>query len=288
MSGTPKIKIEGQKYSSADRVRADRTDELYKHIPEGDTLMTIDGLRVVYRTDDSETVAVDDFTLDVKKGELISIIGPSGCGKTTILRSIAGLLQPTSGKIKIGEHECTTAGSDRGMVFQDFALFPWRTVRKNVEFGMEVAGVPKQEREERAMKYIRAVGLEKFADSRIHELSGGMKQRVGIIRALVMHPAVILMDEPFGALDAQTRNIMQDQLTKIIMHSERTIIFITHSVDEALYLSDRVVMLSKRPAKVKEIIEVPWERPRDRASPEFTALRKRILTELEKENVMEN
>ena len=124
-----KIKIEGKKYDSSDRVRADRTDELYKHIPEGETLMKIDGLRVVYRTDDSETVAVDDFTLDVKKGELISIIGPSGCGKTTILRSIAGLLQPTSGKITIGDNECTTAGSDRGMVFQDFALFPWRTVK---------------------------------------------------------------------------------------------------------------------------------------------------------------
>ena len=286
MSG--KIKIEGKRYSSADRVRADRTDELYKHIPEGETLMKIDGLRVVYRTDDSETVAVDDFTLDVKKGELISIIGPSGCGKTTILRSIAGLLQPTSGRITIGDNECTTAGSDRGMVFQDFALFPWRTVKQNVAFGMEVAGVPKEEREERAMKYIRAVGLEKFADSRIHELSGGMKQRVGIARALVMHPAVILMDEPFGALDAQTRNIMQEQLTKIITRSERTIIFITHSVDEALFLSDRVVMLSKRPATIKEIIDIPWERPRDRASPEFTALRKRILAELEKENVMEN
>ena len=288
MSDRPKIKIEGKKYSSADRVRADRTDELYKHIPEGETLMKIENLRVVYRTDDSETVAVDDFTLDVKKGELISIIGPSGCGKTTILRSIAGLLQPTSGRITIDGRECTTAGSDRGMVFQDFALFPWRTVLQNVDFGMEVAGVPKQEREERAMKYIRAVGLEKFANSRIHELSGGMKQRVGIARALVMHPAVILMDEPFGALDAQTRNIMQEQLTKIITHSERTIIFITHSVDEALFLSDRVVMLSKRPSTIKEIIDVDWPRPRDRAAPEFTALRKRILTELEKENVMEN
>ena len=285
MSG--KIKIEGKRYSSADRVRADRTDELYKHIPEGETLMKIDGLRVVYRTDDSETVAVDDFTLDVKKGELISIIGPSGCGKTTILRSIAGLLQPTSGRITIGDNECTTAGSDRGMVFQDFALFPWRTVKQNVAFGMEVAGVPKEEREERAMKYIRAVGLEKFADSRIHELSGGMKQRVGIARALVMHPAVILMDEPFGALDAQTRNIMQEQLTKIITRSERTIIFITHSVDEAVFLSDRIVILTKRPAKIKEIVEIPWPRPRDRASPEFTALRKRILEELEKENVLQ-
>jgi len=281
-----KIKIEGQKWGQ-ERVRADRTDELYKDIPEGETLMSIKDLRVVYITDDSETVAVDNFSLDVKKGELISIVGPSGCGKTTILRCIAGLLQPTTGDITIGDNKCTSPGSDRGMVFQDFALFPWRTVKQNVEFGMEIAGVPKEERQERAMKYIKAVGLEKFADSRIHELSGGMKQRVGIARALVMHPAVILMDEPFGALDAQTRNIMQEQLTKIIVHSERTIIFVTHSVDEALYLSDRVVVLTKRPSTIYKVIEVPWERPRDRASPEFTALRKKILEYLEEQNVME-
>ncbi len=282
------IKIEGERFDSKDRVRADRTDELYKDIPEGETLMRIDKLRVVYKTDDSETVAVDDFTLDVKKGELISIVGPSGCGKTTILRSIAGLLQPTSGRITIGDKECTAPGSDRGMVFQDFALFPWRSVQNNVEFGMEVAGVPKEERRERAERYIKAVGLEKFANARIHELSGGMKQRVGIARALVMHPAVILMDEPFGALDAQTRNIMQEQLTKIIQHSERTIIFVTHSVDEALFLSDRVVVLTKRPSTIYKVIDVPWDRPRDRASPEFTALRKQILTYLEQQNVMDD
>lgn len=283
-----KIKTSGPKPRSKDRVRADRTDELYKDIPEGESLMKIDNLRVVYQSDDTETVAVDDFSLDVKKGELVSIVGPSGCGKTTILRCIAGLLQPTSGKITIGDKECTAPGSDRGMVFQDFALFPWRTVKQNVEFGMEIAGVPKEEREERAMRYIKAVGLEKFADSRIHELSGGMKQRVGIARALVMHPAVILMDEPFGALDAQTRNIMQEQLTKIIQHSARTIMFVTHSVDEALYLSDRVVILTKRPSTIYKIIDVPWDRPRDRADPEFTALRKKILEYLEMQNVMED
>lgn len=282
------IKIEGKKYSDKDRVAADRTDELYKDIPEGQTLMRIDHLRVVYRTDESETVAVDDFTLDVKKGELISIVGPSGCGKTTILRSIAGLLQPTSGTITIGGKECTAPGSDRGMVFQDFALFPWRSVRQNVEFGMEIAGVPKEERRERSERYLKAVGLEKFADARIHELSGGMKQRVGIARTLVMHPAVVLMDEPFGALDAQTRNIMQEQLTKIIQHSERTIIFVTHSVDEALFLSDRVVVLSKRPSTIYKIVDVPWPRPRDRADPEFTALRKKILSYLEQQNVMDD
>ncbi|MBE6527723.1 MAG: ABC transporter ATP-binding protein [Thermoplasmata archaeon] len=284
---TEKIKIEGKKWSK-ERVRADRTDELYAHIPEGETLMSIDDLRVVYVTDDSETVAVDNFTLDVKKGELVSIVGPSGCGKTTILRCIAGLLQPTSGKVLMGDKECTSPGSDRGMVFQDFALFPWRSVKKNVEFGMEVAGVPKAEREERAMRYIKAVGLEKFANSRIHELSGGMKQRVGIARALVMHPAVILMDEPFGALDAQTRNIMQEQLDKIITHSERTIIFVTHSVDEALYLSDRVVILSKRPSTIFKVVDVPWPRPRDRTNPEFGALRKQILQYLEEQNVMDD
>ena len=283
----PKIKIEGDKYKAKDRVRADRTDELYKDIPEGGTLMTIKDLRVVYRTDDSETVAVENFSLDVKKGELISIVGPSGCGKTTILRCIAGLLQPTEGKIMIGDKECTSPGSDRGMVFQDFALFPWRSVVQNVEFGMEVAGVPKEERRERALRYVKAVGLEKFADSRIHELSGGMKQRVGIARALVMHPAVVLMDEPFGALDAQTRNIMQETLNKIITHSARTVLFVTHSVDEALYLSDRVVVLSKRPSTIYKIVDVPWPRPRDRAAPEFTELRKKILSYLEEQNVME-
>ena len=282
----PKIKIEGEKWGN-ERLRADRTDEMYAHIKEGETLMTIDNLRVVYRTDNSEVVAVDDFTIDVKKGELVSIVGPSGCGKTTILRSIAGLLQPTSGVIKIGENDCKGPGSDRGMVFQDFALFPWRTVKENVEFGLEIAGVSKEEREERSLRYIKAVGLEKFADSRIHELSGGMKQRVGIARALVMHPAMVLMDEPFGALDAQTRNIMQEQLIKIIKESERTILFVTHSVDEALFLSDRVIILTKRPATIHKVIEVPWPRPRDRTCQEFTKLRKDILAYLEDQNVLE-
>lgn len=283
----PEVKVEGERYKAKDRVRLDRTDELFKDIAEGEPIMNIEHLRVVYKTDNAETVAVEDFTLQVGKGELISIVGPSGCGKTTILRSIAGLLQPTSGKITIGNKECTSPGSDRGMVFQDFALFPWRTVLKNVEFGMEVAGVPKEERRARALKYIKAVGLEKFADSRIHELSGGMKQRVGIARAMVMHPAVILMDEPFGALDAQTRNIMQEMLVKIVEHSARTIIFVTHSVDEALYLSDRVVVLSKRPSTIYKIVDVPGNRPRDRTDPKFTELRKTILGYLEKQNVME-
>jgi NitT/TauT family transport system ATP-binding protein len=266
--------------------RPERREKLYTDIMEGDTLLNITDLRVVFKTDDKETIAVDNFTLDVKKGELVSIIGPSGCGKTTILRAIAGLIEPTGGSIKIGGKECRGPGSDRGMVFQDFALFPWRTVRKNVEFGMEIAGIPKEERHERAERYIKLVGLDKFEDARVHELSGGMKQRVGIARAFVNHPEVTLMDEPFGALDAQTRNIMQTQLLRILQNTEQTIIFVTHSVDEALFLSDRVVMLTKRPARINRIIDVPWPRPRERSDRDFVEMRKSILDELEKENVM--
>jgi NitT/TauT family transport system ATP-binding protein len=246
----------------------------------------IKNLNKTFKTSDSETVALEDFSLDIKKGELITIVGPSGCGKTTLLRVIAGLEEPTSGTVSSGDKVFTEPGPDRGMVFQDFALFPWRSVRKNVEFGLEVAGVPKEERHATAEKYIEIVGLDKFADARVHELSGGMKQRVGIARTLVTNPEMILMDEPFGALDAQTRNIMQAGLIKILNKTDKTIIFVTHSVDEAVYLSDRIVILTKRPARIKEIVEIPWPRPRDRASPEFTALRKRILEELEQENVM--
>ena len=278
--------IEGQKYDSKDRIRADRTDMLYKDIPEGSPLVKIRDLNVTYRTDEKTTVAVDNISFDINKGELISIVGPSGCGKSTILRCISGLLQPTSGTIMIGDRLCTTAGSDRGMVFQDFALFPWRSVRKNVEFGLEIAGVPKEERRERSDRYLKSMGLLDFADSRVHELSGGMKQRVGIARAMIMHPAVILMDEPFGALDAQTRNILQESLVNVLKNSHRTIVFVTHSVDEALYLSDRVLVLSKRPASVHQIIEVPGDRPRDRGAPEYAKMRKEILDYLETQNTM--
>ncbi|MCL2032570.1 MAG: ABC transporter ATP-binding protein [Methanomassiliicoccaceae archaeon] len=267
-----------------DEQGTEQTPQEYAAPP--DTHIVISGLRKVFKRDEVETVALEDFSLDIKKGELITLVGPSGCGKTTILRLIAGLIQPTSGEIRISGRPCTAPGADRGMVFQDFALFPWRSVRKNVEFGLEVAGVPKEERRERAEKYIKLAGLEKFIDARVHELSGGMKQRVGIARALVGHPDVILMDEPFGALDAQTRNIMQVQLLNILEKTDQTIIFVTHSVDEAVFLSDRIVVLTKRPASIKEIIDIPWPRPRDRACLEFTALRKKILTELEKENVM--
>ena len=261
--------------------------DLSKGAPKGaDGYLTLNSVRKVFKKDDKETVAISDISLSIKKGELVSILGPSGCGKTTVLRMIAGLTEPTSGEVLVDGAKVTGPGSDRGMVFQDFALFPWRSVKKNIEFGLEIAGVPKAERDERVTKYIEIVGLTDFADARVHELSGGMKQRVGIARAIVNNPKVILMDEPFGALDAQTRNIMQAGLVKILEKTDQTIVFVTHSVDEAVFLSDRIVVLTKRPAVIKETIDIPWPRPRDRASVEFTALRKRILTELEKENVM--
>ena len=266
-------------------VRFETSDEWATE--NNDTLISIKNLNKTYVTDESSTVAIEDFSLEIEKGELISIVGPSGCGKTTLLRMIAGLLEPSSGSISINGKECKGPGPDRGMVFQDYALFPWRSVRKNVEFGMEINGMSKEDRTKRANKLLDVVGLERFADSRVHELSGGMKQRVAIARALATHPDVILMDEPFGALDAQTRNLMQEELVRVIQKTNQTVIFITHSVDEAVYLSDRIVVLTKRPAVIKEIVDIPWERPRDRASPEFTALRKEILEELRAENVMD-
>ncbi len=274
---TDNIEVKGVVNETADQWAAGSSD----------TQISIKNLGKTYRTDDSETVAIQDFSLDIKKGELISIVGPSGCGKTTLLRMIAGLLDPTSGSILIDGRECSGTGPDRGMVFQDYALFPWRSVRKNIEFGLEIAGVAKDERKARSDELLKLVGLEAFADARIHELSGGMKQRVAIARALATHPAVLLMDEPFGALDAQTRNLMQESFIKILEQTDQTVIFITHSVDEAVYLSDRIVVLTKRPASIKSVFDIPWEWPRDRAAPEFTALRKEILEELRSENVME-
>lgn len=186
----------------------------------------------------------------------------------------------------MNKKEITDPGSDRGMVFQEFGLFPWRTVRKNIEFGLEIRNVPKEERKRISDKYIDLVGLKGFETSHPNELSGGMKQRVGIARALANDPEILLMDEPFGALDAQTRNLMQKELLRIWSETKKTIVFITHSVDEAVFVADRVVVMSARPGKIRYVFNVEWERPRDRASVEFASLRKKILAELEKETAV--
>ncbi|MCJ7516405.1 MAG: ABC transporter ATP-binding protein [Methanomassiliicoccales archaeon] len=248
-------------------------------------VLSIKDLHKSFRKDDGGLVAIEDFNLDIMDGEFVCVLGPSGCGKTTLLRIIAGLEEPTSGKILLKNKEITGPGSDRGMVFQVFGLFPWRSVRKNIEFGLEIRKIPKEERKAISDRYIDLVGLKGFETSHPNELSGGMKQRVGIARALANDPAILLMDEPFGALDAQTRNLMQKELLRIWSEMKKTVVFITHSVDEAVFVADRVVVMSARPGKIKSIFDVEWERPRDRSGVEFASLRKKILAELEIETV---
>jgi NitT/TauT family transport system ATP-binding protein len=255
-----------------------------EHQPEdvgSGMILEIRELKKAFPKKKGEMVAIADFDLSVKEGEFVCILGPSGCGKTTILRIIAGLETQSSGRILLNGQEISGPGSDRGMVFQEFALFPWRTVRRNVEFGLEMKGVPPEERRTRTQKFIDLVGLSGFEDYHPYQLSGGMKQRVGIARALANEPAILLMDEPFGALDAQTRNLMQKELLRIWSETKKTVVFITHSVDEAVFLADRIVVMTARPSSIGQIYEIKWDRPRDRGSPEFANLRKQILAQLE-------
>ncbi len=227
--------------------------------------------------------AVRDFDLEIAEGEFVCVVGPSGCGKTTLLRCIAGLEAPTRGEVLIRGEPLEGAGAERGYVFQSFALFPWRTVRRNIEFGLEIKGMSKEERRRVSDEYIDLVGLQGFEEAYPRELSGGMQQRVGLARALANDPAVLLMDEPFGSLDAQTRNIMQTEVLKIWNRTHKTIIFVTHSVDESIFLADRVVVLTARPASIKAIFPVDLPRPRDRASDPFAHIRHEVLEDLTEE-----
>ncbi|WP_440954053.1 ABC transporter ATP-binding protein [Methanosarcina sp. Mfa9] len=235
------------------------------------------------KEDKSETQALENINFDVEDGEFICLLGPSGCGKTTLLRIVAGLETQTSGEITLNGVPITGPDPKRGMVFQQYSLFPWRTVIDNITFGLEMQGIGKGEARKQVEKYLDLVGLEQFKNSYPHELSGGMQQRAAIARALANEPEVLLMDEPFGALDAQTRNILQDELLKIWEQKNVTFLFVTHSVDEAVFLSDRIVVMTSRPGRVKEIIKVELPRPRSRTSPEANRLRDRILKLLEQE-----
>jgi len=239
---------------------------------------------VAYRTENGSTlVALDQINLRVQSGEFLCIVGPSGCGKSTLLHLIAALQKPTSGSIVVDDEYVTTPGTDRIMIFQEHGLFPWLTVGENVEFGMKMKGLSREEREEKTRYYLRLVHLAQFKDSRPHQLSGGMRQRVALARALATEPDVLLMDEPFAALDAQTRDMLHDELERIWAETGRTIIFVTHNVREAVRLGDRVVLLSFRPGRVKEEFVVSLPRPRYLEEVEVARTARQILDSLRDE-----
>lgn len=235
----------------------------------------------------SDFIAVDNVSLDVKEGEFVVIVGPSGCGKSTLLDLLAGLTKPTSGQILLDNKPITGPALDRGIVFQQYALFPWLTALGNIEFGLEAKGVPAKQRRETARHFLDLVGLSKFENRHPNELSGGMKQRVAIARSLAYNPDVLLMDEPFAALDAQTREGLQAELLKIWEKSGKTIIFITHGIDEAVYLGQRVAVMTSWPGRIKEIIDIPDAlRSKDedvRSTAEFGQLRHQIWSLLREE-----
>jgi NitT/TauT family transport system ATP-binding protein len=232
-----------------------------------------------------ETVALDNVNLDIKQNELISLIGPSGCGKTTFLRVLAGLTSPTAGYITMNGTNIQGPGPDRALVFQEYVLMPWMTALSNVEFSLQMQQIPREERRRRALELIQLVGLDGFEHYFPHELSGGMSQRVGIARALAANPTVLLMDEPFGSLDAQTREYMQDELLRIWELQKKTAIFSTPSIEEAVYLSDRIAIMTPRPGRIQEIVEINLPRPRKfshKLSPEFMDHRRYIWEVLTK------
>lgn len=225
--------------------------------------LVISNVTKIFKNGSDTVQALEEINLHVKNKEFVSILGASGCGKSTLLRIIGGLEKPTTGSIKVDGKEIKKPGPDRGMVFQAYTLFPWLTVQRNIEFGLKQKGIAKEERANIAKKYIEIVGLKGFEDVYPNRLSGGMKQRVAIARALANDPEIILLDEPFGALDMQTRSIMQELLLKVWQQSQKTVILVTHDIDEAIFMADRVVVMKSRPGSIKEIIDVDLPRPRD-------------------------
>ncbi|MEA2098214.1 MAG: ABC transporter ATP-binding protein [Patescibacteria group bacterium] len=232
------------------------------------------------KKDFKDLKVLGNINFEVEEDELICIVGPSGCGKTTLLRIIIGLEQPTAGNILIKDKSLKQPVSDLGFVFQESALFPWRSVLGNVKFPLEIKGIEKEKREEIARKYLKLVGLEGFEDSYPFELSGGMKQRAALARVLAKDSEILLMDEPFASVDAQTSNKLQEELVNLWQKTMKTIIFITHSIDEAVYLSDKILVLSKSPSVIKKVFTNVLPRPRDRNSSEFIELKKAVMEEI--------
>jgi NitT/TauT family transport system ATP-binding protein len=225
---------------------------------------------------DQEVVALRDINLVVQPGEFVCLLGPSGCGKSTLLNALAGFAPPSSGQITVGGQPVGAPGPDRGMVFQEYALFPWMTVAQNVAFGLELRGLPKTEVQDKVAELLAMLGLADFAKRFPKDLSGGMRQRVAIARVLALDSPIMLMDEPFGALDALTRRTLQDELLRLWQRWRKTVIFVTHSIEEALYLADRIVVMTYRPGTVKRDMAVPLERPRDPSDPAFNQLKREL------------
>ena len=250
-------------------------------------LLEINDVSKTYNVDQPNSVeAIRGISLDIERGEFLSIVGPTGCGKSTLMEIVAGLIEPTSGDIRIGDEPVTGPRDDIGVVFQEDSTFPWRTAIENVEFGLEMHGLEKAPRRERSQEIIDLVGLAGFEDSYPNELSGGMRQRVAIARTLALNPDIMLMDEPFGALDEQTRLILGEELLRICRETNQTTMFITHSLTEAVHLSDRVLVMSARPGVIKDIVEVDIPRPRDAdvvTTDEFTAITDRLWESLREE-----
>ena len=250
------------------------------------TKLKIDNVVKEYVGNKGKTGALNGVSRDIKENEFICVVGPSGCGKSTLLNIIAGLLEPTSGAVYLDGKKIEGTGVERGVVFQGYALFPWRTVLKNVMFGLEMKRMPKDQAEQIAKKYIKAVGLEGFEHAYPKELSGGMRQRVAIARAYAADPEVLLLDEPFGALDAQTRVQLQSELLNTWEHEKKTCFFITHDVDEAIILAQRVIIMSARPGRIKKIVDIDIPYPRTQATktdPRFLELKTEIWNEVYQE-----
>lgn len=245
--------------------------------------LSVKGIAKNFKRDKKNITVLDEVDLEIKKGEFICLLGPSGCGKSTLLNIIAGLEKSNKGQVFLNNKEVKQPGPDRAVMFQDSALFPWLRVIDNVEFGMKMAGVPAKERKERALEYLKMVHLSKFKNAFVHELSGGMRQRVALARALTLDSDVLLMDEPFAALDSQTKKILQRELQKIWWDTQKTIVFVTHSVEEAVFLADRVIIMSANPGRIKKDMRISLSRPRNLESSDLAYMTAKIMAELKEE-----